>query len=585
METAQLNSDDLYARLGVVRTASTDDIKRAYRALVRQYPPERAPEAFKRIREAYETIGSPESRAEYDRGPGAEIVALLAKANAEMQQQQYASAERLIKRVLLEDPTLSYARNLLGLCYLYQEKADEAIVQYSRLLKEPDATAAWYGNAAHAYRLAKRFKEAELAFAESVKRSPSDAVDRYVAWAEMYVELEQPDKARALLEKAVKADGKEAFDDLPLLLKLLELDLSERRASGVTRMLRRVREVSVDDAQKIFAAWKLATLSWQLILARRFRAAELVAGAARELQPADTDYDALCEVASSLETNALQRTARTVRSHIAFAKDGWLAKLGPALLQYCEEHAAYEGMRRIDEAPGLRTVNGFGTMLYGNRDHDARTETYVATVYFCALFIPVIPLACYRVRSAGSGWQFVGKVPFGKAQKWQLGVLGAALFFWIVTSALGSAADTAAASSMTGFTAAPTAASPSETTPYVPYGGPGPAAAQPASVFEGTVTNDGFPKSPASLRIALKSTADTAVGEVEIGPPLGGSGHTVIVSKPDSLLMVSWSQTGDTIVWGARKSGDRYRGRYRIVGGQSRDQTGAWTVRHSVTAP
>ena len=585
METTQLNSDDLYARLGVARTASTDDIKRAYRSLVRRYPPERAPEAFKRIREAYETIGSPESRARYDRGPGGEIVALLARANTEMQQQQYASAERLIKRALLEDPTLSYARNLLGLCYLYQEKADEAIVQYSRLLREPDATAAWYGNAAHAYRLAKRFTEAEQAFAESVKRSPSDAVDRYVAWAEMYLEQEKPDKARALLEKAVEADGKEAFDDLPLLLKLLELDLSERRANGVTKMLRRVREVSVDDAQKTFAAWKLGILSWQLILARGFRAAHMVAGAARELQPADTDYDALCEVASSMQTNALQRAARTVRSHIAFAKDGWLAKLGPAVLQYCEQHAAYEGMRQIDAPPGLRTVNGFGTMLYGNRDHDARTDTYVATLYFCALFIPVIPLACYRVRSAGSGWQFLGKVRFGKVQKWQLGVLAAALFIWIVTSALGSAADTAAASSMTGFDAAPTSPSRSDVTPYVPYGGPGPAAARAVSLFEGTATNDGLPQSPASLRITVNSSGDTAIGELEIGPPLGGSGSAFIVSKPDSLLMVSWNSIGDTIVWGARKSGELYRGRYRIVGGQSRDQTGAWTARHPLTAP
>ena len=584
METAQLNCDDLYARLGVARTASTDDIKRAYRALVRRYPPERAPEAFKRIREAYETVGSPESRARYDRGPGGEVVALLAKANAEMQQQQYASAERLIKRALLEDPTLSYARNLLGLCYLYQEKANEAIVQYSRLLREPDAAAAWYGNAAHAYRLAKRFKEAELAFAESIKRSPSDAADRYVAWAEMYLAQEQPDKARALLEKGVEADGKEAFDDLPLLLKLLELDLSERRAKGVTKMLRRIREVSADDSQKTFAAWKLGILSWQLILARGFRAAQIVAGAARELQPVDTDYDALCEVASSLETNALQRAARTVRSHIAFAKDGWLVKLGPVVLEYCEEHAAYEGMSRIDAAPGLRTVNGFGTMLYGNRDPDSRTGTYVATLYFCALFIPVIPLACYRVRNAGSGWQFLGKVRFGTVQKWQLGVLGAALFIWIVTSALGSAADTASASSMTGFTSAP--GTPlADVAPYEPQRGSDAAPVRSVSLFEGTVINDGLPQSPASLRIRVNAMADTVLGELEIGPPLGGSGSAVIVSKPDSLVMISWSPVGDTIIWRARKSGDRYRGRYRIAGGQYRDQTGAWAVRHSVNAP
>lgn len=55
---------DPFAVLELDRTATPDAIKRAYFALVRANPPERNPEAFKRIRAAYEALRDPEKRLE-----------------------------------------------------------------------------------------------------------------------------------------------------------------------------------------------------------------------------------------------------------------------------------------------------------------------------------------------------------------------------------------------------------------------------------------------------------------------------------------------------------------------------------------
>src|ERR1043166_314965 len=63
---------DYYESLGVSRTASDAEIKKAFRRLARQYHPDvakdkkKAEEKFKEINEAYEVLGDPAKRKKYD---------------------------------------------------------------------------------------------------------------------------------------------------------------------------------------------------------------------------------------------------------------------------------------------------------------------------------------------------------------------------------------------------------------------------------------------------------------------------------------------------------------------------------------
>jgi len=428
--SATLTTDDLYERLGIPREATGDEVKRAYRGLVRVYPPERAPEEFKRIREAYETLSDARSRQEYDTAPSPALQRLMHAAAQAMSDQDYPEAERNLKQILVQDPTLDYVRNMLGMCFVYQGKAEEAVAQYERLLSAPEPSPAWLGNAGHAYQAAGRYYEAEHAFRRAIHAAGEDDVGIYqLGLADVYVSMSALPRAVKLLEDAIRSDGKVDFDDLLFFTKLVEVHLRANDLRAVQAVVGRIRAIAFDDEQRRYAAWKLGSLGRSLLESGAFVFAQVVAQGAAAIEPGDADYPALASVAHCLETYDYQGAVRLVDEHLSFKGDQWLAGLAVGVRQFCAERHLLHGMKPIESAPTLFTLNGVGTNMYGERDYDRFTRSYVATVYFVILFIPIIPISCYRViRHQGGGWNFIGKVDWSNRERYHL---------WAVLAAIG----------------------------------------------------------------------------------------------------------------------------------------------------
>src|SRR5690606_29879636 len=349
--TANILADDLYERLGVPRGATPAEVKRAYQRLVRRFPPERAAEEFKRIREAYEILTNPNARREYDTQPDPHVQRWLEQALSAMGSEEYERAERYFKQVLIQEPDLAFVRNQLGLCLLYQGRPEEAVAQYELLLGSGASEPYIYGNAGHAYRQVGRFRDAEHAFRRALELAGGEDVSYYIGLAGVYVDQKLYGQARKLLEEAIRSDGKIDFEDLQFFTKLLEVHLLQRDLKGVRRVLERIHGIIGDEEQAHYVAWKLGVLAQQLIEFEGFEYAIAVAEAARRLQPEDVDYQALALVAQYLKENRLSEALSLVQTYPSFGPEGWLARLRDPILEYCRENRVFEGMTPISRAP------------------------------------------------------------------------------------------------------------------------------------------------------------------------------------------------------------------------------------------
>ena len=74
MEAASHVAQDPYSELGVAKTASAADVRKAFHRLAKDLHPDRNPddkaaeERFKRVSAAFDIVGDPEKRAKFDRG-------------------------------------------------------------------------------------------------------------------------------------------------------------------------------------------------------------------------------------------------------------------------------------------------------------------------------------------------------------------------------------------------------------------------------------------------------------------------------------------------------------------------------------
>jgi hypothetical protein len=117
-----------------------------------------------------------------------------------------------------------------------------------------------------------------------------------------------------------------------------------------------------------------------------------------------------CAVAYGNATSDWRPCVQLLEEASELATDGeLLARIGKNMATVKENLVAFSGLTPIKRAPSLHTMNGWGCTLYGQADQRVSDHSYLATYYFVVFWIPILPIARYRVIPTDGGYRFLGK--------------------------------------------------------------------------------------------------------------------------------------------------------------------------------
>jgi len=97
----------------------------------------------------------------------------------------------------------------------------------------------------------------------------------------------------------------------------------------------------------------------------------------------------------------------------------------------------FNELEPVKQAPSLFTFNSFGFKLYGKSEYDAGTDSFMTTHYFVALYVPLFPLARYRVISQdGNCYRFLGKGRLRQFDRFHVAMFAGLVTFLIALAGL-----------------------------------------------------------------------------------------------------------------------------------------------------
>ncbi len=334
-------SHNFYEVLGIDRAADERAIKKAYFALVRKFPPETHPEEFQRIREAYEVLANPHSRADYDAVNqydqyGAEVSAHLKAGTEAMEHGDWPRAQAELIAVLEQQPQLHFARDLLGMAYLNAHRPADAMREFKRLVEAEAGNPVYHLHQGYAHYAQNQYAPALDCYREARKLDPSDTRS-LVATADCLVAQKQYEPALLELDRAIGLDGQVDFNDFVFFMRKVQIQLLRDRGDLAEQELDQIFKILPDDAEtKKYVATRLASLASDLFAMKRSADANRLLGRCRKLDPSRKSMEYTFPARTRLRIDALPEASRKWLARRATepgpGKLKHNAKAGPVLL-------------------------------------------------------------------------------------------------------------------------------------------------------------------------------------------------------------------------------------------------------------
>ena len=176
-----------YKVLGIEKTASEGEIRKAYAVMVRKFPPEKEGEKFGEISEAYSTLSNKIKRIEYDKENGFDDVSqeLLDGAKDFIDKKEYLPAIRNLKKFILLNPDNIVAKNYLSLCQ-YKIEDFSGVYENTKYIidKSDEAKETQFDNFIIAAKKLNKFTEAENYLLKAIEKF--DSIHFYIEMCSLY---------------------------------------------------------------------------------------------------------------------------------------------------------------------------------------------------------------------------------------------------------------------------------------------------------------------------------------------------------------------------------------------------------------
>lgn len=289
--------ENFYQILDIEKNVTSKEVKKAYNKLLRKYPPEKEPEKYKEIREAYETLKDEENRKSYNIffSYGDELKKLEEKGRKALEEEEYETAIRAFKKMLVLSESLAYIRNLLAMAYIKSGEVSIAIQQYQKLIIDFPKNSDYYLGLGFAYEESGNTNEAKKKYKKAfeIDNENFTAISNLV---EILWEEKKFYECEVLLRECIEADGEVDFNDFQFFFKLLMTHLFNGNSKKMEQTLDEIIKIVPNDKEtKDYVAWELARLSYQLYEAKMLKVGWKVTIYLEKLAPNDPEFKLLIQ--------------------------------------------------------------------------------------------------------------------------------------------------------------------------------------------------------------------------------------------------------------------------------------------------
>ncbi|MEW6242962.1 MAG: tetratricopeptide repeat protein [Bacillota bacterium] len=282
---------DYYGTLNIPKSATVTDIKKAYFGLVRKYPPDRYPEAFMRIREAYEVLVDENTRRQYDEVDSmpADVKLYFDAGRQALDRGDAAEAIRLLEWVVKSHPHFSVVNSLLGEAYLKNENSGKAIRIFEELVAQQPNHAGFARQLAQAYAMRGWHKKG----IEQYRRALSLDEDNLSLWLGLIdCHLAVKDFAQAVetVMEGLEVSNRKGWDNLELYYHMIQIDIYSQDHLNMRKHLEEMKNRAMQsDVDRGNVAWFLAYLSQRIHSLGLFEESAATIDAASALLPDDEE--------------------------------------------------------------------------------------------------------------------------------------------------------------------------------------------------------------------------------------------------------------------------------------------------------